>query len=161
MNTNHHLSKPVMIGKVGASGTFDVVWQSINPVRADAWSKYIPDSAKRRRIGPFLGYAGAAPSPRSKNSSMRHRRALRRSRKSSRAETDPKKAHWSLGRMNVVRSTTPDHKRDDHHDRLHGDQLQYPLNQVDYAVRRDQDQEGRTKSRHQHQEDLAPGEGEV
>jgi urea transport system substrate-binding protein len=36
MNTNHHLSKPVMIGKINSSGTFDVIWQSINPVRADA-----------------------------------------------------------------------------------------------------------------------------
>ena len=47
MNTNHHLSKPVMIGKINSSGTFDVIWQSIDPVRADAWSWYIPDSAKR------------------------------------------------------------------------------------------------------------------
>jgi len=47
MNTNHHLSKPVMIGKINSSGTFDVIWQSIHPVRADAWSRYIPDSAKR------------------------------------------------------------------------------------------------------------------
>src|SRR6266446_662044 len=41
MNTNHHLSKPVMIGKISSSGTFDVIWRSINPVRADAWSNYI------------------------------------------------------------------------------------------------------------------------
>ncbi|HST09298.1 MAG TPA: ABC transporter substrate-binding protein, partial [Terriglobales bacterium] len=47
VNTNHHLSKPVVIGKINSSGTFDVIWQSINPVRADAWSRYIPDSAKR------------------------------------------------------------------------------------------------------------------
>ena len=45
MNTNHHLSKPVMIGKINSSGTFDIIWRSINPVRADAWSRYIPDSA--------------------------------------------------------------------------------------------------------------------
>jgi urea transport system substrate-binding protein len=25
MNTNHHLSKPVMIGKINSSGTFDVI----------------------------------------------------------------------------------------------------------------------------------------
>ena len=36
MNTNHHLSKPVMIGKLDASGTFDVVWRSINPIKASA-----------------------------------------------------------------------------------------------------------------------------
>jgi urea transport system substrate-binding protein len=34
MNTNHHLSKPVMIGKLDASRTFDVVWRSINPIKA-------------------------------------------------------------------------------------------------------------------------------
>lgn len=33
--------------KIDAAGKFDVIWQSLNPVSADAWSKYIPDSAKR------------------------------------------------------------------------------------------------------------------
>jgi hypothetical protein len=47
MNTNHHRSKPVMIGKTNSSGIFDVIWRSINPVRADVWNRYIPDSAKR------------------------------------------------------------------------------------------------------------------
>ena len=59
MNTNHHLSKPVMIGKINSSGTFDVIWQSINPVRADAWSRYLPDSAKRTADWTFsLGLRG-------------------------------------------------------------------------------------------------------
>ena len=58
MNTNHHLSKPVMIGKINSSGTFDVVWQSINPVRADAWSKYIPESAKRTADWTFPWVCG-------------------------------------------------------------------------------------------------------
>lgn len=57
MNTNHHLSKPVMIGKADAFGKFDVIWKSISPVRADAWSKYIPDSAKRTADGRFPGSA--------------------------------------------------------------------------------------------------------
>src|SRR3984893_14668402 len=35
IKTNNHLSKPVMIDKINSSGTFDVIWQSINPVRAD------------------------------------------------------------------------------------------------------------------------------
>ena len=47
MNTNHHLSKPVLIGKINSSGAFDIIWQSINPVRADAWRRYLPESAKR------------------------------------------------------------------------------------------------------------------
>ncbi|CAN5290329.1 ABC transporter substrate-binding protein [soil metagenome] len=63
MNTNHHLSKPVMIGKVGASGTFDVIWHSINPVRADAWSKYIPDSAKRTADWTFPWVCGDCTEP--------------------------------------------------------------------------------------------------
>ena len=63
MNTNHHLSKPVMIGKVGASGTFDVIWQSINPVRADAWSKYLPDSAKRTADWTFPWVCGGCTEP--------------------------------------------------------------------------------------------------
>jgi urea transport system substrate-binding protein len=47
MNTNHHLSKPAMIGRINANGQFEVIWQSINPIWADAWSRYIPESAKR------------------------------------------------------------------------------------------------------------------
>ena len=31
MNTNHHLSKPAMIGKLNPYGTFDVVWRSDQP----------------------------------------------------------------------------------------------------------------------------------
>ena len=46
MNTNHHLSKPVLIGEIQANGQFEIVWQTKGPVKADAWSKYIPESAK-------------------------------------------------------------------------------------------------------------------
>ena len=63
MNTNHHLSKPVMIGRVNSSGTFDVIWQSINPVRANAWSRYIPDSAKRTADWPFPWVCGGCIEP--------------------------------------------------------------------------------------------------
>jgi urea transport system substrate-binding protein len=63
MNTNHHLSKPVMIGKINSSGTFDVIWQSINPVRADAWSRYIPDSAKRTADWTFPWVCGGCTEP--------------------------------------------------------------------------------------------------
>jgi urea transport system substrate-binding protein len=63
MNTNHHLSKPVMIGKINASGTFDVIWRSINPVRADAWSKYIPDSARRTADWTFPWVCGGCIEP--------------------------------------------------------------------------------------------------
>ncbi len=63
MNTNHHLSKPVMIGKISSSGTFDVIWRSINPVRADAWSKYIPDSARRTADWTFPWVCGGCIEP--------------------------------------------------------------------------------------------------
>ena len=63
MNTNHHLSKPVMIGKVTSSGSFNVIWQSINPVRADAWSKYIPDSASRTADWTFPWVCGGCIEP--------------------------------------------------------------------------------------------------
>ncbi|MEI9984345.1 MAG: urea ABC transporter substrate-binding protein [Aliidongia sp.] len=46
MNSNHHLSKPVMIGEIQPDGQFDIVWQTKGPIKADAWSKYIPESAK-------------------------------------------------------------------------------------------------------------------
>jgi urea transport system substrate-binding protein len=63
MNTNHHLSKPVMIGRINSSGTFDVVWQSINPVRADAWSRYIPESARRTADWTFPWVCGGCTEP--------------------------------------------------------------------------------------------------
>jgi len=63
MNTNHHLSKPVMIGKINSSGTFDVIWRSINSVRADAWSKYIPDTAKRTADWTFPWVCGGCIEP--------------------------------------------------------------------------------------------------
>src|SRR5260221_8286738 len=63
MNTNHHLSKPVLIGKINSSGTFDVIWQSINPVRADAWSRYLPESAKRTADWTFPWVCGGGIEP--------------------------------------------------------------------------------------------------
>lgn len=63
MNTNHHLSKPVMIGKINSSGTFDVIWQSISPVRANAWSRYIPDSAKLTADWTFPWVCGGCIEP--------------------------------------------------------------------------------------------------
>jgi hypothetical protein len=62
MNTNHHLSKPVMIGKINSSGPSNVIWQSINPVRADAWIGTYPDSANRTADWTFPWVCGDAPS---------------------------------------------------------------------------------------------------
>jgi urea transport system substrate-binding protein len=44
---NHHLHKPVFIGEVQANGQFQVVWKSEGPIRAQAWSPFIPESAKK------------------------------------------------------------------------------------------------------------------
>ena len=44
---NHHLHKPVVIGEITEDGQFDIVWQTEGPIRAEAWSPYIPDSAKK------------------------------------------------------------------------------------------------------------------
>jgi urea transport system substrate-binding protein len=43
MNTNHHLSKPVMIGEIQGNGQFDVVWQTKDAIKADAWSPYLAE----------------------------------------------------------------------------------------------------------------------
>src|ERR1700723_2149379 len=43
MNTNHHLSKPVMIGEIRPDAQFDVVWQTKTPIKADAWSPYLAE----------------------------------------------------------------------------------------------------------------------
>jgi urea transport system substrate-binding protein len=44
---NHHLHKPVYIGEVKADGQFHVVWKTDSAIRAQAWSPFIPDSAKK------------------------------------------------------------------------------------------------------------------
>ncbi len=46
MNTNHHLSKPVLIGEIQADGQFETVWRTDGVVKGDAWSNFIPESAK-------------------------------------------------------------------------------------------------------------------
>ena len=44
MNTNHHLTKPVLIGEIQADGQFETVWQTPGGVIGDAWSAFLPDS---------------------------------------------------------------------------------------------------------------------
>lgn len=46
MNTNHHLSKPVLIGEIQDDGQFETVWRTKGTVVGDAWSNFIPESAK-------------------------------------------------------------------------------------------------------------------
>jgi len=44
---NHHLHKPVVIGEIREDGQFDIVWQTEGPVRAEPWSEFVPESAKK------------------------------------------------------------------------------------------------------------------
>ena len=44
---NHHLHKPVVIGEIQEDGQFEVVWKTKGPIRAQAWSPFIPESAKK------------------------------------------------------------------------------------------------------------------
>jgi urea transport system substrate-binding protein len=46
MNTNHHLSKPVLIGEIQEDGQFEIVWETDGPIVGDAWTDYLPESAK-------------------------------------------------------------------------------------------------------------------
>lgn len=46
MNVNHHLSKPVLIGEIQDDGQFATVWETDGVVVGDAWSDFIPESAK-------------------------------------------------------------------------------------------------------------------
>ncbi len=45
MNTNHHLTKPVLIGEIQENGQFDIVWETPAGVIGDAWTNFLPDSA--------------------------------------------------------------------------------------------------------------------
>jgi urea transport system substrate-binding protein len=46
MMPNHHITKPVFVGELQDDGQFDVVWETPGLVPGDAWSDYLPDSAK-------------------------------------------------------------------------------------------------------------------
>ena len=45
MNTNHHLTKPVVIGEIQDDGQFEIVWQTSKGVIGDAWTDFLPESA--------------------------------------------------------------------------------------------------------------------
>ncbi|MGY5451521.1 urea ABC transporter substrate-binding protein [Agarivorans sp. MS3-6] len=45
MNTNHHLTKPVLIGEIQADGQFETVWQTAGGVIGDAWTDHLEESA--------------------------------------------------------------------------------------------------------------------
>ena len=41
MQSNHHLTKPVMVGEIQANGQFTVVYQSKAVLMLEPWSKYL------------------------------------------------------------------------------------------------------------------------
>ncbi len=60
---NHHLHKPVFIGEVQANGQFQIVWKTDGPIRAEAWSHYIPESAKKVADWTYPWVCGNCTSP--------------------------------------------------------------------------------------------------
>ena len=63
MNSNHHLSKPVLIGEIQDDGQFDVVWSTDGVVKGDAWSDFIPESAKLTADWTFPWVCGNCEKP--------------------------------------------------------------------------------------------------
>ena len=64
MNTNHHLSKPVLIGEILDDGQFDVVWETDGLVIGDAWSDFIPESAALTADWTYPWVCGNCETPR-------------------------------------------------------------------------------------------------
>ncbi|MDR9484624.1 MULTISPECIES: urea ABC transporter substrate-binding protein [Sediminimonas] len=54
MLPNHHLTKPVLIGEIQADGQFDIISKT-DEVPGDAWTDFLPDSAKLVSNWPELG----------------------------------------------------------------------------------------------------------
>lgn len=60
---NHHLHKPVLIGEIQANGQFEIVWATDGPIRAQAWSPFIADSAKKVADWTYPWVCGNCTSP--------------------------------------------------------------------------------------------------
>ncbi len=63
MNVNHHLSKPVLIGEIQEDGQFETVWQTEDVVVGDAWSDFIPESAKKTADWTYPWVCGGCEEP--------------------------------------------------------------------------------------------------
>ncbi len=63
MNTNHHLSKPVMIGEIQPDGQFEIVWQTKSAIKADAWSPYLPEDKGKVADWSFPWVCGNCTQP--------------------------------------------------------------------------------------------------
>ncbi len=66
MNTNHHLSKPVMIGEIRPDGQFDVVWKTKTAIKADAWSPYLAEDKGKVADWTFPWVCGNCTAPKYK-----------------------------------------------------------------------------------------------
>jgi urea transport system substrate-binding protein len=64
---NHHLHKPVFIAEVKGDGQFQVVWKTEGPIRAQAWSPFIPESAKKVADWTFPFVCGNCTEPKFKS----------------------------------------------------------------------------------------------
>jgi urea transport system substrate-binding protein len=67
MNTNHHLSKPVMIGEIQANGQFDIVWQTKQTIKADAWSPFLAEDKGKVADWTYPWVCGNCTSPKYKD----------------------------------------------------------------------------------------------
>jgi urea transport system substrate-binding protein len=63
MNTNHHLSKPVLIGEIQEDGQIETVWNTDGVVKGDAWSDFIPESSKLTADWSFPFVCGGCEKP--------------------------------------------------------------------------------------------------
>ena len=52
---NHHMTKPVYIGEIEEDGQYAVVWETDEEVPGDAWSDFLPESAKIKADWVELG----------------------------------------------------------------------------------------------------------
>ncbi|MTJ80379.1 MAG: urea ABC transporter substrate-binding protein [Telmatospirillum sp.] len=66
MNSNHHLSKPVMIGEIRPDGQFNVVFKTKDVIKADAWSPFIAEDKGKVADWPFPWACGNCTEPRFK-----------------------------------------------------------------------------------------------
>ncbi len=64
---NHHLHKPVFIGEVQENGQFQIVWKTTGPIKAQAWSPFIPDSAKKVANWTYPWVCGNCTEPKYKD----------------------------------------------------------------------------------------------
>jgi len=63
MNSNHHLSKPVLIGEIQANGQFQVVSKTKDVIKAEAWSSYLPEDKGKIADWTFPWVCGNCTQP--------------------------------------------------------------------------------------------------